>query len=218
MKLKVITLTNQPQNEGFQWLKKSLDYFGYDWHCIETTWQGFGTKIIETAKYLETIKDEYTHFIFLDAHDVFALEYHAIALDKLPPIIGLISAEKACWPNPNLADKYPKIQSDWKYVNSGSYFMPISMFLQIIQEFPIQYNDDDQLWLTNVYLSHKFALHLDYTCEIFQSMAFEGDDDFNYHSEIFNRKTNSYPIFFHFNGKTQNERAYKVLENNLTSL
>lgn len=219
MKLKVITLTNQPQNEGFQWLKKSLDYFGYDWHCIETGWRGFGTKIIETAAYLETIKDEYTHFIFLDAHDTFALKYEENFLRRLPKHSGLISTEKACWPDASLASQYPKCDSDWKYLNSGNYFMPIPMFLDIVQEFPIQYGDDDQLWLTKVFLSHRYPLHLDYNCEIFQSMAFEAEDDFEYSTPyIYNNKTESEPIFFHFNGKTQNEKAYEVLKNALGAI
>lgn len=214
MKLKIITLTNQLNHPGFLKLKASLDHFGYDWHCIETEWKGFGTKIIETAKYLETIRNEYSHFIFVDAHDSFAIINKRLLDLQVPETYGLISAEKACYPDSNLTINYSCTSSEWKYVNSGNYFMPIWMFLEITKLFPIEYTDDDQRWLTRVYLSHRYALHLDYDCNIFQSMAFEADDDFTYKdSYIVNNKTQGIPAFLHFNGKTQNDKAYQILNN-----
>lgn len=235
MKLKVITLTDNPKHPGFNWLKMSLDHFRYDWHCIEVPWRGFGTKIIETAKYVETIKDEYTHFIFLDAHDSFALRPFSEFLERFPNPINTVSTEKACWPDPSLAEPFDKMSdSPWRYLNSGHYLMSISDFIEICQNYPIDYRDDDQLWLTKVFLSGNLPLsknnrflgeisfskvcnhflHLDTKCVIFQSMAFEAPDDFIYHRyEIENTKTPSIPFFFHFNGKTKNERAYQILKN-----
>jgi len=214
MKLKVITLTNQLNHPGFLKLKQSLDHFGYDWHCIETEWKGFGTKIIETAKYLETIRNEYSHFIFVDAHDSFVLESQKKLELKLPRTYGLISCEKAAYPDSDLAINYPCINSPWKYVNSGHYFMPIWMFLEIVKLFPIQYEDDDQRWLTRVYLSHRYALHLDYDSSIFQSLAFKAPDDYNYSQKsIQNIKTNTIPCIFHLNGGTIDTDANNILNN-----
>lgn len=216
MRLKIITLTNQLNHPGFLKLKASLDHFGYDWHCIETEWKGFGTKIIETAKYLETIRNKYSHFIFVDAHDSFVLFPESFVIEELPLNYGLLSVEKNCWPVQDLVKNYPCTSSEWKYVNSGNYFMPIWMFLEIVKLFPIDYADDDQLWLTRVYLSHRYALHLDYDCTIFQSLAFKADDDYKYKTySIYNLKTDTFPVFFHKNGGTIDEEADRVLNNAL---
>ncbi len=88
------------------------------------------------------------------------------------------------------------------------------MFLKIVEDFPINYTDDDQLWLTKVFLSGKYALQLDYDQNLFSSMAFEADDDYTYDTtQITNNKTLTKCKFLHYNGRTDSIKGDKVLKN-----
>lgn len=215
MKIKIVTVSDQPNNPGLKQLVRSLEHFGYDYHVIPAVWRWFGTKIIETAAYLRTLPEDYTHVLFTDAHDTFFIGGPAEFNDKLySQAHAWVSAEKACWPDPNVAERYTHTnRSEWKYVNSGQYLFPIPLFLQVVEENPIKYTDDDQRWLTSVYLSGKYDILLDANCRLFQSIAFQSADDFtvNAAGRVRNRKQLSTPIAIHGNGKTNMEWIYNLL-------
>lgn len=214
MKIKVITVTNAPQHPGCQQLTRSLDVFGYDYHVIQTTWRGFGTKINEAAKYAESIQGEYSHILLVDAHDViFLAPPDAITARYNDPDRMLFSCEKACWPSPGLASHYPFISSDWRYLNSGSYLAPIPVYLDMIGRHPVAYTYDDQLYFTERYLSGQWPIDLDDRCRIFQSIAFQADSDFETVDgrAIFNNKTGTYPTVIHGNGRTPMGWVYEIL-------
>lgn len=211
-KIKVVTFSSR-EDKGLELLKRSMEQFNIDYHIIEGKWKGFGTKIIETYNYIKTLPKEYTHFLFVDAYDVLFLSdineiiYKIENKDKL-----LISCEKACWPNAALSEKYPNNNSPWKYINSGSYLSPINLFIKLVDENPIEYKDDDQLWFTNVYLSGNENIELDSRCSIFFSIAFEQEGDYSIEdNRVCNHITNTYPIVIHANGRTNFEKIINLL-------
>lgn len=223
MKTKVVTVAthNAP---GLEKLIESCKKFNIDLTILgmDEQWTGFAKKIVDVYKYAKEIQNEYTHILFIDAYDV-------LFLDKLFVIEGeylfwykdkiVFSAEKGCWPDPTLSDKYPKTNYTWKYLNSGSYIAPINEFIKMIESNPVKPNVDDQAYFTNIFLKDG-NIELDYKCRLFQSIAFEEKGDFN-DSPLFyflNEKEKTSPSIIHGNGKTSMDKIYKLIKNNMNSL
>lgn len=207
MRLKVITVCSHPNDPGYIRLKASMDKFGYDYMTIVTPWRGFGTKIIETYNYVETIKNEYDAFIFIDAFDVIFIRPQASIESVLNEIQVdydcIFSTEKACWPDSDKASLFPVIDSPWKYLNSGSYLYKIDRFIELVSNNMPEYAVDDQRYFTSLFLDGYMACILDSGCEIFQSIAFAEESDFSITRDSFkNIKTNTRPTILHANGKT----------------
>lgn len=231
MKIKLVTLSTELDHPGWLKFKKSLDHFGYDYHIIyQQVPSGahvFGTQMPLVYEYLKWLHDntDYTHVIYCDAWDTMALGNMQEFKNKLvywkifgydPEFIG--SAEKACFPNPNLSVKYPPCDTDWKYVNGGGWFASIKFFLQMYdQESAVGVND--QLWLAQRFLDANdagCAVWLDHDCELFQTIGFEAEDDFGYAQgnpgRLVNFKTNQLPIFIHGNGRTDMSKIWNLFK------
>ncbi len=218
MKIKVITVTDQPKNPGFLKLAESLDRHGWDWMRVPCEWKGFGTKVLSVYNACpDLLQKGYTHVLHTDAHDTYFLQ----SPFNMPPVkenIPLISTEKACWPDAHRASEYPDYYRGdmlanpvWRFVNSGQYLFPIKLFMEVVDAMPIFPQDDDQRWLTSVYLAKRWPIQLDYTCAVFQSIAFEAPVDFvTRGGRLKNRITNTYPIAVHGNGKTNMEWVYDL--------
>jgi hypothetical protein len=180
---------------------------------IVAEWKGFGTKLIQTYNYLIN-NPAVTEFVFVDAYDVIVLgtlnEFEEKLQDRSKM---LISVEKNCWPNQNLSSLYPQVDSDWKYINSGSYFSPSKLFIEMVESNPPLFIDDDQLWLTNEFLRKTEDKVLDYNCDVFQSYSFIAEDDFAYNdNRLENLKTGTKPIFVHGNGKTNMDNILDLIK------
>ena len=191
-----------------QILEKSLAKFGWDYKIIICEWKGFGTKIIELYKYLKTLEG-HTHFVFTDAYDTCVMgSPDEIKIKDFDGII--LSAEKNCWPDVNLIGKYPIVDNDWKFVNSGGIMGSIQTFIKIYESDIPNYDSDDQRWWTKQFLKHP-NIHLDSDCEIFQSIAFANQTDFGwqYPNRIYNNITHTFPIFIHGNAKTDMTQVYE---------
>lgn len=212
MRIKVVTFTDKPNHPGFLQLKRSMDHFAIDYHVITGHWKGFGTKIIETANYVRTIQDEYTHFIFVDAHDTFFLSGEFDEL--IPENFGLVNAEKGDWPRPPHPTPYPEFKSEWRYLNSGVYSFPIPLYLKMVEQNPINYRDDDQGWLRNIYLTKRSAemdIRMDTNCDVFQSIAFRDFSDFEIRrGSLYNLKTKTTPVIIHNNGGNSNNPMHWI--------
>jgi|688.fasta_scaffold25419_11 hypothetical protein len=210
--MKLLTVATDIANDKLFDLISSADKFGWNLEVIVTEWKGFGTKLIETYNHLQK-NPHITEFIFVDAYDVIALSSPQEVLEKIKDRTKmLISVEKNCWPNSELASQYPKTNSEWKYINSGSYYSPSKLFIDMIESYPPLYIDDDQLYLTNEFLNNPDDKVLDYDCEVFQAYSFIADDDFGYENKrLQNLKTKSQPVLIHSNGRTDNTKILDLL-------
>lgn len=221
MKTKVITVATM-MLPGLERLKESCENFGIDLEVLgmDTQWKGFGTKILLTKEYLEKLEG-YTHFIFIDAYDVLFIntlknierEYNLFYPDKI-----VFSAEKGCWPDAGLAGSYPETDSEWKYLNSGSYMAPIQPFLELLNQYPVKYQEDDQLYFTKIFLNSD-KIVLDVNCDLFQSVAFEVEGDLKVaKTKVINNKRFSFPMIIHGNGKTPLDKFLPLIKNNMDSV
>lgn len=232
MKVKVITTTSDLSRCAQ--LKRSLDYFGYDYHFIQHEWKGFLDKIHETYKYLKSLEG-YTHFLYTDAWDTFALGTPDEMLSKMPKDdILLISAERACYPHPGKEPLYPTHESPWHFVNGGGWAGSIKKFCEMYEAEPPTTELNDQVYLTDQFLNHykEGWIKLDYDCEIFQTIAFCPESDFEFKIQKHkipelqeeglklvrrdypygdNKVTNTRPIFWHGNGHCPMPHIYKLL-------
>ncbi|XP_028650523.1 procollagen-lysine,2-oxoglutarate 5-dioxygenase 2 isoform X2 [Erpetoichthys calabaricus] len=86
----------------------------------------------------------------------------------------VFSAESLIWPDKRLADKYPSVRSGKRFLNSGGIIGYAPYISQIVQQWELQDNDDDQLFYSKIYLDPLQREHLnmtlDHKCQIFQNL------------------------------------------------
>ena len=210
--MKLLTFASHLNNEGLDNLIKSSDKFNWEIQVLVDEWKGFGTKLIEVYNFFNKNSDV-KEILFVDAYDVIILSTPQEVQEKIKDRNKmLVSVEKNCWPKPELSSKYPNTESEWKYINSGTYYAPRDLFMQLIDNNPPLYSDDDQLWMTNTFLNNQEHFVLDYNCEVFQCHSFVSSDDFEYkNSRVYNLKTKSKPSILHFNGKSDNTKVLELL-------
>lgn len=218
-KIKVITTTSD-LSKCYQ-LRRSLIHHGYDFHFITHPWEpaGFLGKIHDTYKYLKALEG-YTHFLYTDAWDTFAMAGPEELERKMPDGL-LISAERACYPYPELADKYPANQSPWHFVNGGGWCGEIAAFIRMYEDQPPTTEMNDQVWLTNQFLKlHTEGwVKLDYECNIFQTLGFCPESDFERaDGRLYNTVNQARPLFVHGNGHTPMPNIYGLLDFDFHSL
>ena len=122
----MLVITTTSDRKKTRRLEESLKRYGYRYHIIVHSWGGFLDKLHETYKYLKTTKE--THFLYTDAWDTIALRPDAPEINGL-----LIAAEWGCYPHPEKAKKYPKVDSPWKYVNGGGWGGEVAAFIRLYE-------------------------------------------------------------------------------------
>jgi len=225
MKIKLLSISditpsqqgaNQEFLHGLNKLIESTTKHNYDHELIIAPFE-FGGQMKHLWSWCRDNKNEYTHFIYSDAFDTIALAPLSGTFDaSYSGMLFVGSAEKGCYPNPNLATQYPEVQYGWKYVNAGQFFCSIDWFLDMCEKWNPQ-GVNDQTWLSETYLreeGHTHRVTLDYGCKLFQSIAFEDADDFavTRDGRLLNRKTNSLPVFLHGNGRTNMDWVYDFVK------
>ncbi len=214
MKIETIAVTNVPTLKGVVELKKSLIRYNIPSHIIVTPWQGFYTKVNEAYKYCQQTDADY--ILFVDAHDVIfvgGLGEIEKKISKFPEHDCIFSAEKACWPDSSLADQYPGTDSQWKYLNSGTYLFKPQKLIEAVESNTPTIGIDDQLYWTQHLLSNdNLNCILDANCEIFQTLAHDNGDSFGMIDGKFtNKVTGTNPLIAHGNGRAMDEFDYSYL-------
>jgi len=129
-----------------------------------------------------------------------------------------------------------RVLPPWHHLNSGGYIIGRAQFLAMTEGFDFRRVECDQSFFTACYLNHPFCdpnhgamnrlreqaqamgksmkadIVLDLRCQIFQSIAFEGANEFQFteQSRLFNRITGTTPSFIHGNGRTPMEKIYAL--------
>ena len=142
----------------------------------------------------------------------------------------IFAAEVYCWPDKSLASDYPVVEHKYKYLNSGSIMGYSDDIYKLINNANINDWDDDQLFFTNKFLSNnnetnnnetnnnEIKIILDYKCELFQALNGVTADVVlvPQKNRLYNKYTNTYPIFIHGNGPAKTRLNY--FENYLSSM
>lgn len=218
VKVVVVTYASDPKNEGLVKLSRTLSAWGWEFRPIIGPWRGFESKLQGVHSKLPDLAAEgFTHVLFTDAYDTVCVGPPDAVLpyctDKM-----LVSCEKACWPDANLASQYPSSsRSPWCHVNSGGYIGPIPVLYDVL----MNATGDDQLWLTRKYLSdwnifrtgagyYEKHIKRDDLCEVFQTTGHTvlpwatwdvTFDKVHATRRVANKVTNTQPLFIHGNGR-----------------
>lgn len=213
MKTKVITVTNNIERS--EPLINSLGRLGWNTAVLVVEWKGFGTKLISTYEYLKQNPD-IDRFVFCDAHDVVVLgtpgEFESKLKDKNKI---LFNAERGCWPPPvqEFEHLYKTYEHGFNFLNSGVYYSPSKLFIDLMESAMPEYKSDDQWYFSMQYLFGRWGIELDNNCDVFQCYSFFKEDDFSYeNNRLHNLKTNSTPIFIHANGGGGMPLIYELLK------
>ncbi len=211
--MKIITIASDANFPGHQQLIRSLNHFNYDYDVMITPFE-FGRQMKTIYQWC---KANWGCFLYTDAYDTFALagpdELQNLCVSRiyLPECQMMVSAEKACYPHPEMAARYPATKSDWKYVNGGGFISTCEYFCKLYEDGTHDTETNDQVWLAEQFLKRQDEIIIDNNCDIFQTIAFEGIADFSYQEKrMINRKTGSKPIFIHGNGHTDMSLIYAV--------
>lgn len=114
----------------------------------------------------------------------------------------IVSSEVGCWPDENLRNKYPVVDTKYKFLNSGCVMGFRDDIYEILNKREIKVNEDDQLFFSLEFLNKKNII-LDYRCEIFQALYAVKEDILVHKNRVYNKYTNSYPVFIHGNGPSK---------------
>ena len=206
--MKVVIISDDRTHPSQILLKRSLWRHGWEFVEITVPWRGLGTKISELAKYLRESGDEY--FILQDAYDTYCLLPPSDMPWQYANIDGVIvSGEKACYPHPEKAHHFTA-SSPWRYPNSGQIYGRSARLLQLVDRYPFPDAENDQIWYTDRAIAGDVLV--DDECNLFQSIAFEEPGDFEYFPHerfrLRNKRTGTFPLFAHGNGKTDMNKIY----------
>lgn len=209
MKLKLITTASNPEHPGWLQFKRSLDHFGWDYHLIVHTYTNYNDKIIAFYKYLTEHRGEFTHFVYADSYDSFALAPQSELENKYTEHEKIIyGIEKACWPHPEWSKDFPETPYPYKHLNGGGFIGSIENFIRLYEANPIVQSGamNDQVWAQEYFLKRNDGtIQLDRASEIFQCTAHSDENDFEIvnikgQNRIVNVHSMALPIIFHFNG------------------
>lgn len=223
LKIKYITVLSDENAEGYKRLKKSLDYFKWEFQPIKAEWRGFGTKIIESYKYIKEYCMDYDLVVFGDAYDTVVLaepekiinRWEGFNLITKETFGMILSAEKAAWPHSQVSYYYDKVEgTPFQYVNSGTWIANPRFFVNMLEKFGLpSYEEDDQAYFTKLYLrkGEKYGVILDNFAEIFLCTAHSNERSFTNLEKglVRSNETKMVPSIIHFNGRTHSEPQVK---------
>lgn len=228
-KLKLLSVATDKKHTGFQNFMYSVNKCNVPHKILglDTEWKGGdmengpggGYKINLLKKELKTwTTDELreTILLFTDSYDVILLNNQYEILNKYYNALNnydyantiLFSCEKSCWPDSTLQKDYPNVfDSSYLYLNSGSFIGNAMNIKNLICEYNINDNDDDQLFFTNIFLKHRLYIRcqLDYWCLMFQTLNNSIQDITIMNGELYNSTTSSSPSIIHGNGPQENK-------------
>lgn len=204
--MKVVIISDNPKHPGQLKLVESLNRHGWDYVEIVEPFRGLGYKISELAKYLRASGDE--EFILMDAFDTYCIAPPRDFV-RLTDFRIVVSGEKQCFPHPEKAH-YFEYGTPWKYPNSGQIYGNSKTFLDLVNLFPWNDAENDQIWYTDRACGQGVAV--DSNCVNFQSIAFELPGDFSFiYDRLRNNVTQAFPLFIHGNGRTDMTKFYERL-------
>jgi hypothetical protein len=213
--LYVISVVDRTDSGAFQRLLDSGKKHGITVTPIVTKepighGKGFGMKIKGMYDYIQN-KQPNDIIMFIDGFDVLITGSKSEILNGYQAFRdkhgdkAVFSAEKTCWPDSHLAERFPVTPSPYKYLNSGTYMSTVSALKRILankhdeiygSEF---YKTDDQRFFTDLFLNTS-GIVLDNSNTIFNCMNDGLDDLVVEQGRWRNLATKSTPLVYHANG------------------
>ncbi|KAM3932213.1 procollagen-lysine,2-oxoglutarate 5-dioxygenase 2 isoform 2-T2 [Leptodactylus fuscus] len=227
-KLLVLSVATQ-ETDGFHRFMQSAKHFNYTVKVLGKglEWKGGdvansiggGQKVRLLKEALESIADQEDLIVlFTDSYDVIFAGGPEELLKKFQQSNHKVvfAAEALVWPDKRLADKYPVVRSGKRFLNSGGFIGYLSNLKQIVQQWTLQDNDDDQLFYTKIYIDHlqreRINITLDHKSRIFQNLNGAVDEVVlhfeNGKARAQNTQYDTLPVLVHGNGPTKIQLNY----------
>ncbi|KAH3821107.1 procollagen-lysine,2-oxoglutarate 5-dioxygenase 1-like isoform X1 [Dreissena polymorpha] len=221
----VVTIATE-NNDGLRRYLRSTKKYGLNtevyglgeaWKGGDMQGQGGGHKVNLLRRELKKYKDRDDLIVmFTDSYDVVLTSGSEDILEKFRKLDARVvfSAEGFCWPDKQLADKYPEVKlHEKRFLNSGGFIGYAKDVYEVVSHGNIENTDDDQRFYTTIYLNvklrEKWSIKLDRRSEIFMNLhGALGDVMLKYkgaHSFLYNVKTGTVPIVIHGNGPIKPE-------------
>lgn len=176
-------------------------------------YKGLGSKPRILKQFLESSSRTFDRLIFCDAFDVlFQSDPNTFPVEN--KIVW--NAEKACFPNPKLADKFPETLTPYRYLNSGFSIGPRELYIQALREMKadeippdhtvngVRVEPNDQEYFQKQYLFGNVPMRLDSNCSLCQTLSDVTPEELDFTGDkIKNKGTGAEPIAFHMNGKKE---------------
>jgi hypothetical protein len=182
--VKVITCINNKYHPGYKYgLSVSCRYYNYELITILTEeWKSHRDKDRGLQQALNELED-HEIILFTDGYDTLFLDTPQSVLSMYDEIRNgkeiVISAEKCCYPDPQLTRYYPASKSPFSYVNSGGIIGTVAAFkdalncLKEISEMKANeaYTFSNQYLWTWFFILYPEKITLDDSCRIFQTLS-----------------------------------------------
>ncbi|KAK9501159.1 hypothetical protein O3M35_002249 [Rhynocoris fuscipes] len=208
------------ETDGYKRFMRSADVYNIPvkvlgmhekWEGGNMNYRGGGHKVNLLRRALKPYKDNTSKIVmFTDSYDVIFLGGVDQILQRFIELDSrlVFSAEVFCWPDEDLASKYPVTESPYKYLNSGGLIGYASDLYTLLDSQRLKNKDDDQLYYTNLFLDktlrEKYRMRLDHKASIFQNIhGAENDlklDTDVEGSSLENILTGTKPLVLHGNG------------------
>uniref|UniRef100_A0A1I8A415 TauD domain-containing protein n=1 Tax=Steinernema glaseri TaxID=37863 RepID=A0A1I8A415_9BILA len=222
----IVTVATE-ENDGLRRLMRTAQDHGHkvlvfgsgeQWNGGDMRYsQGGGQKIRILRDSLKSYKDKNAIIMFVDAYDVVFNANADIILDRFFHEFDgariVFGAEGFCWPDKELAIKYPLVTFGKRYLNSGMYMgYAADVYKMLEMGADVKDTDDDQLFFTNLYINEKIRedlkISLDSISHIFQNLNGAADDvkvQYNKDgkAQLINSVYNTEPVVVHGNGPSK---------------
>jgi len=178
-----------------------------NWHNDMTQPAG-GRKINLLREYIKTLPD-HDVVLFTDAYDVFYADNLQTITERFVGFKthALFSAERYCWPSEELSEEFPKSETPYRYLNSGTFIAEVGELKRIIVD-EIDDDADDQLYYQHQFLYGKHDIKLDYEGYIFQTHEPEISKANN---QLYNPLTKTSGCIYHGNGGNDAKNKFDSL-------
>ncbi|CAL8319754.1 unnamed protein product [Boreogadus saida] len=241
------------ETDGFQRFMQSANYFNYtvkvlglgsDWRGGDVgTSIGGGQKVRLLKEALEVLDLKDMVVLVVDSYDLIFSGGPEELLSKFQQANHRVvfAAEGLVWPDKRLAEKYPSVRSGKRFLNSGGIMGYGTSIKEMVGQWNLHDNDDDQLFYTKIYLDFQqregLNMTLDHKCQIFQNLNGAIDEVLlNFGPDrvrVRNAVYDSLPVVVHGNRKSKiylnylanyvpnawnNEQACTICDHNMLDL
>ncbi|KAM4694589.1 procollagen-lysine,2-oxoglutarate 5-dioxygenase 2 isoform 2-T2 [Discoglossus pictus] len=227
-RLLILTVATK-ETDGFLRFMQSAKHFNYTVKVLGkgTEWKGGdvantiggGQKVRLLKDALESYSNQDDGIVmFTDSYDVIFAGGPEELLKKFQQANHKVvfAAEGLIWPDKRLADRYPVVRSGKRFLNSGGIIGYKSAINQIVKQWNLQDNDDDQLFYTKIYIDQlqreRINITLDHKSNIFQNLNGAIDEVVltfeNGKARAKNTQYDTLPILIHGNGPTKIQLNY----------
>ena len=181
--------------------------FGVDWKGTDMTGPGGGMKVNILKEHLSDYPDTDT-ILFTDAYDVFYADNLNTIKERYESFGKKIvfSAEATCWPDPSIAEQFPKVDTPYRFLNSGTFIAEVGELRTILEADTVADDGDDQLFYQKAYLEGLYDIVLDTEGYIFQTHE--------PNTQIINGQLNNgicCPCIYHGNGGDDAKETFEKL-------